>query len=377
MTGMSTIRPPSGSIRLFLAGDVMTGRGIDQVLPNPSDPEIHESHVKNARTYVELAERVSGPIARPVEFSYIWGDALEELARMRPDARIVNLETSITRSNDDWPGKGINYRMHPQNVPCITAAGIDCCVLANNHVADYGYGGLLETIETLSRAGIGSAGAGRNLAEAQAPAAIDIPGKGRVVVFASGTESSGIPRAWAAVERPGVNLLDDLSDHTLEQIRADVRRVKRPRDVIVGSIHWGENWGFDVPEEHVRFAHGLVRAGVDLVHGHSAHHVLPIEVFDGKLILYGCGDFLDDYEGIGRYQDFRSDLVLMYFPTVDVTTGGLVDLQMTPMEIRRFSTRRAPSEGIRWLRDTINRESRRFHTEVSVNEDGRLELWHA
>lgn len=58
--------------------------------------------------------------------------------------------------------------------------------------------------------------------------------------------------------------------------------------------HWGGNWGYAVPAAHVRFAHGLIRAGADIVHGHSSHHVRPFETFDGKLILYGCGDFLDD-----------------------------------------------------------------------------------
>ena len=96
------------SITLFLCGDVMTGRGIDQVLPHPSDPQIHEPFVKDARDYVQIAERANGPIPRPVDFAYIWGDALEEWDRMQPDLRILNLETAITTSNEFWPGKGIN-----------------------------------------------------------------------------------------------------------------------------------------------------------------------------------------------------------------------------------------------------------------------------
>ena len=69
--------------------------------------------------------------------------ALDEFTHMRPDARIINLETSITRSEDYAP-KGINYRMSPENADCLRAAGIDCCVLANNHVLDWGRRGLLE-----------------------------------------------------------------------------------------------------------------------------------------------------------------------------------------------------------------------------------------
>jgi poly-gamma-glutamate synthesis protein (capsule biosynthesis protein) len=362
-------------LTLFLCGDVMTGRGIDQVLPHPGDPRIHEAGTGSAELYVRLAERAHGPIPRPVDFSYIWGDALAELERAGADARIINLETSVTRSDDYWRGKGINYRMHPGNVPCLTAARIDCCVLANNHVLDYGHAGLLETLETLREAGLRSAGAGRTLAEARAPARIPVPAKGEVVVLGFGTETSGIPPRWAATEeRAGVDLLPDLSRDTVGRIGEEVRRVKGPRDVVVASVHWGSNWGFAVPDEHVRFARNLIEAGVDVVHGHSSHHVRPIELFRGKLILYGCGDFVNDYEGIGGYEEFRGDLSLMYFPTIDPLTGTLCDLRMTPMRMRNFRVSRALREEARWLADTINRESRPFGVRVELGDDPRLEL---
>ena len=94
----------------------MTGRGIDQILAHPGDPTLHEGYVKHAGEYVRLAERASGPIAAPVKPRYVWGDVLAELVRVQPDLRLVNLETSVTSSDDFWPGKGIHYRMHPDNV---------------------------------------------------------------------------------------------------------------------------------------------------------------------------------------------------------------------------------------------------------------------
>src|SRR5262249_15530203 len=153
-------------------GDVMTGRGIDQILPHPGDPVLYERHVRDARDYVRLAEAVSGPISRPVDLAYVWGDAIEEMRRA--DVRIVNLETSVTTSDDPWPGRGIHYRMHPANVGCLTAAGIDCCCLANNHVLDWGHPGLEETLRVLDGAGIARAGAGRDAAEAAWPASLPL-----------------------------------------------------------------------------------------------------------------------------------------------------------------------------------------------------------
>jgi poly-gamma-glutamate synthesis protein (capsule biosynthesis protein) len=183
---------------------------------------------------------------------------------MRPDLRIINLETSVTTSDEFWQGKGINYRMHPKNVPCLSQAKID---------------------------------------------------------------------------------------------------------------HWGGNWGYEIPKAHRTFAHKLIdEAGVDVIHGHSSHHVRPIEVYRGKLILYGCGDFINDYEGIGGYEDFRDDLALMYFPRLSSTTGQLIDLQMTPLQIKRFRLQRASKMDARWLRDTLNRYSGQFGSQVELNEDDRLYL---
>jgi poly-gamma-glutamate synthesis protein (capsule biosynthesis protein) len=105
----------------------------------------------------------------------------------------------------------------------------------------------------------------------------------------------------------------------------------------------------------VRFAHGLIRAGVDLVHGHSSHHVRPIEVFEGKLILYGCGDFLNDYEGIGGYEEFRDDLALMYLPAVSSFTGQLVDLCLAPMRIRHFRAALIPAKASSATRSAASR----------------------
>jgi poly-gamma-glutamate capsule biosynthesis protein CapA/YwtB (metallophosphatase superfamily) len=361
-------------VTVFLCGDVMTGRGIDQILPQPSDPRIHEAFISDARTYIALAEEVNSAIPRPVELSYIWGDALAELQHVAPDARIVNLETSVTRSDDAWP-KGINYRMHPANVGCLAAAGIDVCVLTNNHVLDYGYSGLLETLETLHRAGLKTAGAGRTLAEARQPAVIDLAAECRVVVHGFGTETGGIPRSWAAAEDlPGIAVLFDVSDETAAAIEARVRAVKRGQDVTIASIHWGSNWGYAIPREHVRFAHRLIDGGVDIVHGHSSHHPRPIEVYRNRLILYGCGDLINDYEGICGNEQYREDLVLMYFATLHPASGALVRLRMTPMQIRKMRLNRATPDDVQWLTNRLTRINQAFGSWVEEAEEGSLLL---
>jgi len=360
---------------LFLAGDVMTGRGIDQVLAHPGDPRLYEPEMMSARGYVALAESANGPIPKPVAFDYVWGDALDDLRKRQPAARIVNLETAVTQSDQPAP-KGINYRMNPANVPVLTAAGIDCCVLANNHVLDWGRAGLEETLRTLAGAGIARAGAGAGLQEAAAPACLPLAGGGRVLVFGFGCPSSGIPRSWAAKERKaGVNLLGDLSARAVQRVAAGVRAAKRSGDVVVVSVHWGPNWGYASAPEESAFARALIdEAGVDVVHGHSSHHPKAIEVHRGKPILYGCGDFLDDYEGISGYETFRDDLVLAYFPSLDLSTGALARLDLVPYQIRNFRLSRASPRDADWLATTFNNLGQSFGTSVRVLPDGALGL---
>jgi len=363
-------------MRLFLCGDVMTGRGIDQVLPHPVKPHLFESWARSALDYVQLAERAAGCIGRGLDYAYPWGEALAVLEQLQPHARIVNLETAVTTSEDAQPGKGIHYRMNPANLPCLTSARIDCCVLANNHVLDWGRAGLAQTLAALHQAGLRTAGAGANAQEAAAPAVIGPATGGRVLVFAFASPSSGVPRDWAATPtRSGVNFLHEISADTARAVAMQTARHRRPRDIVVVSVHWGGNWGFEIGGQEQAFARRLIDEGAaDIVHGHSSHHVKGIEVWQGKLVLYGCGDFLNDYEGISGHGEYRPDLALMYFPNIDPVTGSLRYLQASPMRIRRFRLERAPLEGASWLRETLDREGRALGTHVTADDQGALSL---
>jgi len=356
----------NGHVSLFLCGDVMTGRGIDQILPHPGDPQLHEQRVDNAVEYVRLAERANGPLLRPADFGYIWGDALKIFQREKPQVTIINLETAITRSNTHWQSKDVHYKMNPDNIACLTAAGIDCCSLANNHLLDWGIPGLLETVDTLDKAKIKHAGASRNLREAQAPAVLEIGGGKRVIVFSLGSTSSGIPSEWSAqANRPGLYMIETQPDDPVHFLARKVSAIKHRGDIVIVSVHWGGNWGYNIPSTEKRLAHRLVEeAGVDVVHGHSSHHVKAIEVYQERLILYGCGDFLNDYEGIGGYEDFRGDLGLMYFADLDGASGKLLALRMIPTQIRRFRLNEAPPADSQWLEDLLNREGKRFKTRI-------------
>ncbi|MFJ3921734.1 CapA family protein [Streptomyces sp. NPDC090022] len=364
----------------------MLGRGIDQVLPHPGDPRLAEPWITDARAYVEMAEAVNGPVSRPTGYDGPWGDLLEELRATDPDAWVLNLETSVTRAAGFAPGKSVHYRMDPANLPCLTAVRPDVCVLANNHVLDFGRDGLAETLDSLHAAGLRTAGAGGDAAEAWRPARVALRSPPscagsssrhvpRLLVFSVGLPSSGIPLGWAATrDRSGIALAPAPSPAAAADLVSRMRAARRPGDLVAVSIHWGSNWGYRVPPEHVRFAHDLVDGGADLVHGHSSHHPRPLEVYRGRLILYGCGDLVDDYEGITGHEQYRDDLRLLYTARLDNATGALRGLRLVPFQARRLTLHRARLRDADWLRDALARHSGPSAPAFTVGRDGALTL---
>ncbi|GAA3134765.1 CapA family protein [Streptomyces rameus] len=364
---------PHGTVTLFLAGDVMLGRGVDQILPHPGDPVLHEDYMHDARDYVALAEAANGPIPRPVDPAWPWGEALPLLERAAPDVRVINLETAVTGDGDFAPGKGVHYRMHPANLPCLAAARPDVCVLANNHVLDFGPSGLAQTLDTLAAAGLRTAGAGRDAPAAWRPATVPLRGGGRVLVLAFGMPSSGIPHSWAATaERPGVAFVAAPSPAAATDFADRLRQIEEPGDIVIASVHWGPNWGYGIPRDEIRFAHALIDTGADVVHGHSSHHPRPPEVYRDRLVLYGCGDLVDDYEGIGGYERYRDDLRLLYLVSVERGTGRLTGLCMVPLRTRRLRLEHASADDTAWLRTVLDGRHSAHGTRVEHGAGGTL-----
>jgi poly-gamma-glutamate synthesis protein (capsule biosynthesis protein) len=372
------------TLTLWLAGDVMTGRGIDQIQAHAVAPVLYERWVHDARDYVQLAERANGPVPAPVAPDYIWGDALAEIERRQPALRIVNLETAITTASEPWPGKGIHYRMHPANIGCLTAARIDGCVLANNHVLDWGRDGLTQTLHTLRQAGIQTAGAGSHLASACAPAIWPLGDNARLLVFAWAAPDSGVPSNWAATtggaagmatEHAGVALLPTWDEASAQQVAAQVAQQRRAGDRVVVSLHWGGNWGAEVPRLQRRFARRLIDLGVaDVVHGHSSHHPRPAEVYRGRLILYGCGDLINDYEGISFEGGGDASAVCLYFVQLSRTSGALQRLDIVPLQLRRLQLRQADDAARHHLQALLESGGPEAGTRLELQADGSWQL---
>jgi len=261
------------------------------------------------------------------------------------DLGVVNLECAVTSNPARWAGpKAFYFRADPTAAPALARAGIGAVSVANNHALDFGREGLVEMLELLAHEGIATFGAGRNRAEATRPALV--PAGDLSVGFIGFTDH---PAEFAADEyRAGVAYLDVLGDpegSLVEAVRALERSQASGADLTIVSLHWGPNFDGEPQPELVRFAHGLIDAGADMIFGHSAHELMGIEVYRGHPILYGAGDLVDDYY-VG---DRENDRTAVY----TVTWNGRVAerLEVSPCFIR--NCRVAPASPP--MRDVIAR----------------------
>jgi len=341
---------------LNLMGDVMLGRLIDQMFPH----HVHEpEEARIARSIMDAQDE------RPYGPETPWGNTMPFL--QQADLNLINLETSVTTHPARWPNKVFNYRMHPANITALKAAKIDYAGLANNHSLDFSEEGLLETVRTVRGAGIAFAGAGESREEAQRPAILRLAGSSReheVHVWSA----SDHPSDWATVSN--FHLID-YTKQTKERLEALISAPSptgQAAALKIFSVHWGPNYSWQPADEIRGLAHFLVdECGIDIIHGHSSHHVQGVEIYKGKLIIYGCGDFVDDYALVPK---FRNDLSVVWRVSVREKRYGeglnLEKLEIEPTKIDRFKARKleAGEEDAKWVRAKVKDLSRELGTRV-------------
>ncbi|EMD00688.1 hypothetical protein BAUCODRAFT_180239 [Baudoinia panamericana UAMH 10762] len=331
---------------LNFLGDVMLGRLIDQLF-------VHHVH--------EPEEARISP----------WGNTLPLLHEA--DLNLINLETAVTTHPTKWPNKVFNYRMHPANIATLQAARIHYATLANNHTLDFCEPGLWETVRTVKKAGLAFAGAGETSEEATRPAVLMLSGSKReyeVHVFAAADH----PSDWAEVD--SFHLID-YTKRTKERLKALITGpVSAKAALKVFSVHWGPNYAWQPDSRIQDLAHFLIdECGIDIVHGHSSHHVQGVEKYNSKLIIYGCGDFVDDYALVA---DYRNDLSGIWRVIVHETADGeslkLRRLEVFPTKIESFAARKlqASEPDAQWVLEKVRSLSAELATTVKSAADGRI-----
>jgi len=300
-----------------------------------------------------------------------WGDVLPHL--LQADLRIVNLECALTGHRSHWTRnwKMFHFRADTKAVRVLQAAHIDACALANNHILDFEERGLHDTLCVLNKAGIKHAGAGANAVEAAAPALLDVAGPPRCrVALISCTDNE--PEFAAGADHPGTNYLQvSLEEEALTRIANSIAEARaQGADLVVLSNHWGANFVERPSDEFRCFARRVIELGADIYHGHSAHILQGIEIYQGKPILYDTGNFIDDYAVHPLLRNDRSCLFKLMFEQ-----GKLCRIELLPVSLSVARVVLAQGEEFDAISERMEMLCEQFGTRL-LRTDDRL-VWQA
>ena len=312
------------TITIGFCGDVMLGRLVNEIMEN-KDPQ------------------------------YPWGNTLPLLEQL--DLRIINLETTLTTHTEKNP-KVFNFRALPKRVAILKAAQIDLVNLANNHILDFKEPGLLETIETLNNAGIYHVGAGVNDIESSKPVIITKNGIRIGIIGYTDNE----PTWKAKSNRSGTNYIEIRNQNDLEKVKMHIASLRSNIDILIITIHWGPNMKQKPSAQFIEWAHAVIDAGADIIHGHSAHIFQGIELYNNKIILYDTGDFIDDYAVDPLLRNDQSFLF-----TVTIDSNGSQSIKLYPVLIDTMQINQAMGENKKEIIEKMKRLSFELGTQLDDN----------
>ncbi len=316
-------------VRLFLGGDMMLGRGVNEMI----------LRMGPAYPVQELA-----PVTR------------------KADLFFVNLECAITDKDLVYrgPPKAFYFRASRKAIETLQLAGVHLVNLANNHALDADYEGLLDTLQHLDRAGIAHVGAGENIEAARKPALLQKKGL-RIGVLGCCDHQEDFA---ATEDRSGIYHVDPDNSEHMEGLITDIRALREHVDVLVLSYHWMPNWVPHIPEQYRQTATRLLQAGVDVLWGHSPHHFLGVAWLKHKVILYSTGDLIDDYAIHPVYRNDRQLLFACY-----LTPEGVADVEALPLQLEYACTLPASGPVRRWILERFARYCKEVGSRIEVHND--------
>jgi poly-gamma-glutamate synthesis protein (capsule biosynthesis protein) len=279
------------------------------------------------------------------------------------DLTIANLECAISEPAERWHGapKAFYFRAPPAAGQALADAGIGLVSLANNHILDYGVQGLQDTLRILDAHGIAHAGAGSDLSAALAPVIVERKGVriGMVAFcdhqddFAAGSDHPGM--AWLGLQDEAAAI--DAFARALAPLNA--QGVRWP----VLSLHWGPNMVTEPSPQQRRLARAAIEVGWKIVYGHSAHVFQGVELYKDGVILYACGDLVDDYLVDA---EFRNDHQLLF--ELALGADGLERIVMRPLFIRRCRAFPANSAQRAWILERMRERCGELGTRTHIDE---------
>lgn len=201
------------------------------------------------------------------------------------DIAFGNLETAITPGPKVLPFE-MSFRADPESAKALWDAGFDVVSLANNHTPNFGETGLGDTLRYLDEAGIVHAGAGTDF---EANQARFIEAQGIRFAFLAYNDKDVVPASYEATDtRVGTAFMH------IERMQRAVQEANGIADIVIVSMHAGDEYEPLPNDSQVAFAHTAIDAGAEMVIGHHPHVVQTMEIYRGKYIFYSLGNFIFD-----------------------------------------------------------------------------------
>ncbi len=334
-------QPAKSEIVIAAAGDIMMPSSIQAAI------------VKNGNDYALLFEKISRDLGADITFA--------------------NLETPV---DDKSPVSGYpKFNARPGLLRALKKCGLTIVSVANNHAMDTGVKGLKRTIHNLETSGLVFSGGGRTkpeAAEIKFFQARDVR-----VAFLSYTYSTNERLARKRERAPGVNIIGVDSEPDLNRAAASVRQARKNADIVVVSVHWGEEYATKPTNWQRRMAEVLVESGADVILGHHPHVLQPIESIparDGRiaLVAFSLGNFISSQNaGISssnkkNQKALRGDGIVLYITAVKEGGRAKVDhAEFLPIWTLRERTRK----GILCRPVSLAREIERLKAKINRGKE--------
>lgn len=283
------------------------------------------------------------------------------------DVRLVNLECAITNSSIKWKAapKAFYFGAPLKAIQTLLYSKIDLVSLANNHVLDFDYKGLQDTLYYLRKNNITFCGAGQNIETAKDPALIVCKDLRIGMVSFCDHQSD-----YSATDKiPGIAFLN-LNDESalLDEFHRALEKMKIKKvNWPIVSLHWGPNMVDRPSKKFIKLAHSIIEMGYKMVFGHSAHTFHGIELYKGYPIIYAAGDFVDDY-----YVDpyFKNDHQLLF--ELVIANQRLKQINLHPIFIHQCRVLPAIGEQFKYIASTMSARCLELGTHVTIEKNNRL-----
>jgi poly-gamma-glutamate synthesis protein (capsule biosynthesis protein) len=189
------------------------------------------------------------------------------------------------------------FNARPELLASLKKAGVDIVSVANNHAMDTGSDGLKRTLDNIEASGLVFIGAGRTKAEAAKTKFLKT--RGVTVAFLAYTYATNQRLPRRSPDAPGVNIIGIKSETDLTRAAANVQQARADADLVVVSLHWGDEYTTSPTAWQRRVASELIEAGADVILGHHPHVLQPIESYIARdnrvgLIVYSLGNFISN-----------------------------------------------------------------------------------